>query len=123
MRLAAESAKLGMWMWDIPHDNIWATEKCRSLLSFEPDERLDFQKFIGRVHPADREAMRQTVLQSLETRRDSDTEYRLLSDSGVCWISARGHATFDHHDRAVRLLSVTIDITARKARRTPIGTP
>jgi PAS domain-containing protein len=49
-----------------------------------------------------------------KSRRDFDIEYRLLLDSGVCWIGTRGHATFDHHNRAVRLLGVSIDITARK---------
>ena len=112
--LAAESAKLGMWVWDIRRHDIWANEKCRSLLGFKPNEPINFQEFIDRVHPEDREAMRQTVLRSLETRVEFDTEYRLLPDSGVCWIGSQGHATFDHQNRAVRVLGVSIDITARK---------
>ena len=114
MSVAAESAKLGMWAWDIRHDEIWATEKCRSLFGFKPDEPLDFQKFIDRVHPEDRNALRQAVMQSLKVGDEFDTEYRLLPDFGVCWIGARGHPSFDHRNRPVRLLGACIDVTTRK---------
>lgn len=115
MSLAAESANLGIWVWDIPRDDIWATEKCRSLYGFQAAERVDFQRFIDRVHPDDREQTREAVLRLLQTRGEFDAEHRLqLPDSGVRWISARGHAIFDNHNRAARLLGVSIDITARK---------
>jgi PAS domain S-box-containing protein len=115
MGLAAEAANLGMWVWDIAHDEVWATEKCRSLFGFEPGERLDFQRFMDRLHPEDREAARQTVQRALQTRRAFDTEYRLLlADGSVRWIGARGHAAFDPQDRPGRLLGVSIDVTARK---------
>ena len=115
MNLAAEAANLGMWVWDIPHGGIWATEKCRLLFGFEPSERLDFQRFIDRVHPEDRKPTREAALRLLLTRREFDTEYRLLlPDSGVRWIATRGHGIFDNQNRAVRLLGVSIDITARK---------
>jgi C4-dicarboxylate-specific signal transduction histidine kinase/ABC-type uncharacterized transport system substrate-binding protein len=113
MSLAAESANLGMLAWDIPRDDIWATEKCRSLHGFEPGERVDFQKFIDRLHPEDREPTREAVLRSMKARGEFDAQYRLLlPDAGVRWISTRGHATFDSHNRAVRLLGASIDITA-----------
>jgi C4-dicarboxylate-specific signal transduction histidine kinase/ABC-type uncharacterized transport system substrate-binding protein len=115
MNLAAEAADLGMWVWDIPHGDIWATEKCRVLFGFEPSERLDFQRFIDRVHPEDRKPTREAALRFLLTRREFDTEYRLLlPDSGVRWIATRGHGIFDNQNRAVRLLGVSIDITAQK---------
>ncbi|MBV9488929.1 MAG: PAS domain-containing protein [Verrucomicrobia bacterium] len=115
MTLAAEAANLGLWMWDIPHDDVWATEKCRSLFGFEPGERLDFQRFMDRVHPEDREPMREAVQRALQSRRDFDTEYRLLlADGSVRWIGARGHAASDPQDRPGRLLGVSIDVTARK---------
>jgi PAS domain S-box-containing protein len=115
MSLAAESANLGMWVWDIPGDDIWATEKCRLLLGFEPTERLDFRKFIDRLHPEDRAPTREALRRSLQTRSEYDMEYRVvLPDGSVRWISVRGHATFDAENRAVRLMGVSIDITSTK---------
>jgi PAS domain S-box-containing protein len=115
MSLAAESANLGMWVWEIQSDEIWATEKCRSLFGFGLDERLDLQRFIDRLHPDDRKPTMEAVRQSLETRSEYEVEYRLaMPDSSTRWISARGHATFDSENRAVRMMGVSIDITAAK---------
>ncbi|MBV8486903.1 MAG: AAA family ATPase, partial [Planctomycetaceae bacterium] len=115
MSLAAESANLGMWLWDIQSDNIWATEKCRSLFGFSPDERLDLQRFIDSLHPDDRKPTMEALRRSLENQTEYEVEYRLtLPDSKTRWISTRGHATFDSENRAVRMMGASIDITAAK---------
>src|SRR5690606_13699683 len=31
MQLAAEAANIGLWIWDIPQDTIWATDKARAI--------------------------------------------------------------------------------------------
>ncbi len=41
MNLAAEAASLGMWMWDVVRDEVWMTDKGRTLYGIGPDERLD----------------------------------------------------------------------------------
>src|SRR5271165_5490751 len=43
MSLAAESANLGMWVWDIARDDIWATKKCRSLYASGQPSRSIFK--------------------------------------------------------------------------------
>jgi PAS domain S-box-containing protein len=115
MSLAAESANLGMWAWDIPRNDIWATEKWRSLFGFDSMERLDFRRLIDRVHPEDRKPTRKALQRSLQTRSEYDVECRLvLPGRSTRWISTRGHPTFDNENRAVRLMGVSIDITAAK---------
>jgi PAS domain S-box-containing protein len=115
MSLAAESAKLGMWVWEIQADDIWATEKCRSLFGFSPDERLDLQRFIDCLHPDDRKSTMEALLRSLENQTEFEVEYRLaLPDFNTHWISTRGHTSFDSEKRAVRMMGVSIDITAAK---------
>jgi len=34
MALAASAAELAMWMWDIPRDEVWTTDKGRTLFGF-----------------------------------------------------------------------------------------
>src|SRR5438094_3425021 len=55
MELAASAAELGMWMWDIARNEIWLTDKGRSLFGFASSENLDFDRFRSAVHPKDRE--------------------------------------------------------------------
>jgi PAS domain S-box-containing protein len=115
MNLAAEAANLGMWVWEIQSDEIWATEKCRLLFGFSPDERLDLQRFIDCLHPDDRKPTMEALRRSRENQTEYEVEYRLaMPDSETRWIGARGHATFDSENRPVRMMGVCIDITAAK---------
>jgi two-component system, LuxR family, sensor kinase FixL len=115
MNLAADAANLGMWVWEISTDDVWATEKCRALFGFKPDERVNFRRFIDRLHPEDRKPTMEALRRSLESRSEYNVEYRLVTpDGSSCWISTRGRATFDSENRAVRVMGVSIDVTASK---------
>ncbi len=115
MSLAAESARLSMWEWDIVRDEIWMTEQGRALLKFEPDRRIDFAALAQRVHPDDRE-LRETALRgALETGGSYETEYRvLLPDGSLKWIATRGHCAGAADGPATRLLGVSMDITQQR---------
>jgi PAS domain-containing protein len=65
MSLAADAANLGIWIRDFVGDEIWATEKWRELFGFEKSDRLDMQCFLQRLHPADREPVRQLLASAL----------------------------------------------------------
>jgi len=41
LNLAADSADLGMWEWDVRRDEIWITDKGRALFGFGASEKLD----------------------------------------------------------------------------------
>jgi C4-dicarboxylate-specific signal transduction histidine kinase len=57
----------------------------------------------------------EALRRSLENQTEYEMEYRLaMPDSKTRWISTRGHATFDSEKRAVRMMGVSIDITAAK---------
>ena len=47
MGLAANAAELAMWMWDIPRDEIWTTDKGRALFGFAKSERINFSRFLN----------------------------------------------------------------------------
>ena len=56
MGLAAEAGNLAMWVWDVSGNDVWMTERGRSLFGLAPDARLDFAATFDRVHPEDRTA-------------------------------------------------------------------
>ena len=115
MELAASAAELGLWVWEITSDAIWATDKTRALLGFDKDEPLDFGRFSRRVHPEDRDRVRTAVADSLENGGDYRSEYR-ISQNGLPlrWISARGRVEFDANGRPARMRGVFVDVTERK---------
>jgi two-component system, LuxR family, sensor kinase FixL len=115
LNLAADSANLAMWEWDIVRDEIWITEKGRSLFGFTPSEKLDFDRFQNRLHPEDRESVRQAVENSLRTGAEYRSEYRaVLPDGQIRWIVGRGHVEFNGDGKPVRMRGASVDITKRK---------
>jgi two-component system, LuxR family, sensor kinase FixL len=115
MSLAAEAANLGMWVWDVGRDEIWTTDKARALLGLAPDTRLDRAALLARVHPEDRVARDSAIRRAFETKGEYSIEYRvLLPDGTLRWIGARGRCTNIGETKAIRLLGVSMDVTAQK---------
>src|SRR5256885_7929242 len=115
MSLATESANLGLWVWDIGHDEIWAPPRYRSIFGFGVDERITFAAFRERVHPEDRETMERHVRNALEDKQPYQSQYRLaLPDGGCRWIAAAGRVEYAASGEPVRMHGVCRDITERQ---------
>ena len=115
MGLAAEAGDLAMWVWDVSGNDVWMTERGRSLFGFEPDARLDFAAILGRVHPEDRPARERAIAQALLARSEYDVEYRVQhADGTVRWIHGRGRCLVPDGGTSPKLFGVSMDITARK---------
>ena len=115
LNLAADSANLGMWEWDIAHNEIWITDKGRAMLGFDSSEKLDFDRFRSRLHPDDRESVLKAVESSLGAGAEYQSEYRVvLPDGQLRWIAGRGHVEFDGDGQPVRMRGASVDITERK---------
>src|SRR5882724_2345007 len=115
LNLAADSADLGMWMWDIPRDEIWITDKGRALFRFGAAEKLDLDRFKNVLHPEDRQRVLDAVENTLRTGADYEAEYRVMLPQGqLRWIAGRGQVEFDRDGQPVRLRGAALDITKRK---------
>jgi len=115
LNLAADSADLGLWEWDIACSEIWITDKGRCLFGFEGTEKLNFDRFRSRLHPEDRESVLEAVENSLRTGAEYRSEYRVVLPNGqVRWIAGRGHVEFNGNGQAVRMRGASLDITKRK---------
>jgi two-component system sensor kinase FixL len=115
MELAANAADLGMWMWDIPRDEIWITDKGRALFGFGASEKIDLDRFKNVLHPEDRPRVLEAVENTLRTGADYEAEYRVILPQGqLRWIAGRGQVEFDRDGQPVRLRGAALDITNRK---------
>src|SRR5438128_8047488 len=118
LNLAADSADLGLWEWDLSKDEIWVTPTHRAKLGFPVSGKITFEDLISGCHPDDRDKVRQTIQDAIENGKDYEAEFRkVLADGSVRWVAARGRVQVDEHGKPIRLLGVSMDITAqRKAR-------
>ena len=115
MNLAVEAANLGMWILDVARDEVWMTDRGRTLFGFGMDERLDYKKLLRRVHPEDRVARDAAIKRALETQGEYAMEYRVqLPDGSIRWIGARGRCVDVGDSKGIRLIGVSMDVTAQK---------
>ena len=114
MSLAAESAQLALWDWDLAKDVVWVQDQ--GLFGFPPNVPIDHATLGGSVHPDDR-AMREAAIQrALSNGGNYESEFRvILADGSVRWISARGRSPSPAAKGApARILGIAIDTTGQK---------
>ena len=66
LKLAAESADIGMWMLDIENQRFWATDRARQIFGYEPDLDITLERFMDSVHPSCREPVIEAVQAGVE---------------------------------------------------------
>jgi two-component system sensor kinase FixL len=115
IKLAASAADLRLWDWDMVRDEIWSTDRNRTLYGFEKSEKISFNKLLNIVHDEDRELVRRAVTASITGNGSFESEYRIkMSDGSLRWLNSRGRIEFSDSNQPLRMLGVTLDITLRK---------
>ena len=117
MSLAVETADLGIWMRDLTRNEIWASEKWRTLFGFTPSERLDFDTILNRLHLDDRERVRQVLANAMAGAAGGryQTEYRVTLPGGATrWIASESRVERNARGEPVRMRGAARDVTARK---------
>lgn len=115
MALAAESANLGVWGWDLLNNSIWVTDKCRELYGVAPGQEILLQTLLDILHEGDRKRVLEEIERALKERANFAAEYRVVLPGGaVRWIGAFGRGYYNGAGETTRMLGVSIDITARK---------
>ena len=122
MTLAAEAAGFGVWMWNIPRNQVWGSERWLRLFGFPPDAAVSFEMVMQQIHPDDRQRVEREVRRALEERSDYMADYRVvLPDGTQRWVVARGRMHSDTHGKPARMMGATIDITERKQSELALG--
>jgi len=115
LSLAADSADLGFWEWNLSKDEIWVTPKRRAQLGFPVSGRITFEDLISRWHPDDQDKVREALRCAIEDGKDYSGEFRrMLADGSVRWVAARGRVYADDKGKPIRVLGVSMDITGQK---------
>ncbi len=115
MSLAASAGNLGLWMWDISRDDVWLSEKARTMFGFADATPINLSSFIAAIHVDDRERMRELVQTALSREDEYESEYRIAGPNGETrWVSGYGQAEFDEQGKAIVMRGAVRDVTKRK---------
>ncbi|MDS4022832.1 MAG: sigma 54-interacting transcriptional regulator [Candidatus Competibacter sp.] len=115
MRLAAAAANFGLWDWDIPRDDIWASDRARALYGLQLDEPANFQQLMICVHPEDRSRVDDAIRNAFRHGGEFHEEYRVVHPDGtVRWLDVVGFCHLDAGGQPARMVGASLDITERR---------
>jgi PAS domain S-box-containing protein len=114
MTMAAESAQLALWEWDLARDVIWVQDQ--GLFGFPANTPIDHATLGGAVHPDDLALRAAAIQHALINGGDYESEFRvILADGSVRWIAARGRSlTHSGVEAPTRILGIAMDVTRQK---------
>ena len=113
---AQQMAHLGSWEWDnLKQELHWSDELFR-IFGLPPGEaEVTFRVYFGRVHPADRKRVRETIKSVLAGGEFSEFENRIIRpDGSIRTLQVNCKAIADATGRVIRMSGITQDITERK---------
>jgi PAS domain S-box-containing protein len=93
----------------------WSDENYR-IFGFDPREGLPSRKAaLERIHPDDRERVREKARKAVEQRKDYALEFRIVLPSGnVTYTELKAHPKFSGSGELVEVVGTIIDVTERK---------
>ena len=115
-RAMFELSGVGMVQADTPGFRFTrVNQKFCEIAGYSAEELLT-KTYVGFTHPQDRHRDMKVLMRVLRGKTDSwSTEKRLVrKDGGVIWVGVNGAALRDQTGRAVRIVAMITDITARK---------
>jgi two-component system cell cycle sensor histidine kinase/response regulator CckA len=118
LALAIEATQLGMFDFAPRTGKLVWSELTRLHFGLPPNAEVTYEIFLRGIHADDRERVDRTIQDLLRAGSDGHfaIEYRTIGieDRLERFISSWGRVFYDPHLAPVRLVGVTLDITARK---------
>lgn len=114
---AQRIARIGSWEWDVVNDVVTWSDELYRIYGVTPDESFvpNYQGFLDRMHPDDREVAAQAVQGALDGDGEFQFDARIFrGDGSLAWIRGRGQVGTDETGAIVRMGGTSQDVTATK---------
>ncbi len=117
LRLAHQAARMGAWRWDVVANDLRWDDGLRRLYGLGPNDQVrEFDDFLARVHPEDRDQVVRGAQQALTASAPIDQEFRiLLPDGRVRWLVNQGRVTTDLLGKPTYITGISMDVTERRS--------
>jgi PAS domain S-box-containing protein len=112
---AQKLANMGDYDWHIPTDtNVWSDQLYR-IYGYEPQSfNASYDRFLGCLHPDDREHIMQIHQQALATGEPYQMTERIIRPDGeLRYLASNGEVIFGADGKPERMRGTCIDITER----------
>lgn len=112
-RMAVEAAGVSLWAWNVDDDRFTMDERGFELWGISWSESVTFEELSEHIHPADRDRVRAGFAATRAVLGPYETDFRIMIDTEVRWISARGQGQ-DVGIIGRTMFGIFLDVTGRK---------
>ena len=116
LRLATQSAQIGVWDWDLETNKLVSDEGMYKLYGIASEDfNSVYDGWMSIIHEVDRQRVADELQLAVSNKKDYNTEFRIVwNDSSIHYIKARGTVSRDNDGNAIRMIGVNWDITEQK---------
>lgn len=116
LALAVEAADVGLWDCDLASGHMDRSRQLDEVMGWNAADRHTAMDFLNRVHPADKQRVRDCVVEAIKGGAYR-IEFRVIRpDGSIVWLESRGRAIFQGSGqdmRAVRMAGTVMVVTDR----------
>lgn len=113
LRIATKAAGIALWSWNVDTDRFELDDRGHVLWGVPNTGIITFEILSACIHPKDLDRVRAAFAATRDIRGDYETDFRIIVDRKIRWISARGRGDDDGIIGRV-MYGVFIDVTERK---------
>lgn len=113
---AQKVAHIGSWEWDILANKVLWSDELYRIYGLEPESvEVNYESYIERVHPEDRDSAAGSIRAALEGKDNFAFEERIVRPEGeVRTLQSKGYVMRDESGLPRRMIGTCHDITERK---------
>ncbi len=114
LNAAQAVAQIGSWSVFIDSDHLLCSAETYRIFGATPDEPINFERFMGRIHPDDRPGVARAWGAALAGTALYDAEYRIDIDGDIRWVRARADIRRNLEGKPYFAIGTVQDISDRK---------
>ncbi len=104
---------MGSWEIDLESNELTWSDETYRIFEMPKEELMDYEKFLGLIHPDDREYVDEKWNEALETG-EYDIEHRIVVNGKTKWVREKADIKFDENEEPVEVIGSVQDITEEK---------
>ncbi|MFH0974888.1 MAG: response regulator [Spirochaetota bacterium] len=114
--MAANSAGIGVWDWDIENERLIWDQQMYGLYGLEESETEDtYDRWLNSIHPEDKLKAETEIQRALKSETVYNTEYRVIwPDGQIRCIKSNAKVIRDGNGDPLRMTGINYDISERK---------
>ncbi len=114
LKRSQKVAKVGSWEIDLETDELTWSDETYSIFEVPKDKSMDYQDFLDRIHPEDRDHVDEKWQEGLENG-EYDIQHRIIADGKTKWVREKADIKYDDEGKPVEVIGSVQDITDRKS--------